>query len=260
MKEEKLFEEMSDIDEKYIAEARNTCNGKKPIKWTKWMAVAACVCVVLGAVIVIPKLRNLSQGESDPIPGGNVQDQQQAASATDEEDTQVAYHNQIVINKPKSIAVADLDVEVHAYNKLSENIWNTVLDEFREFCGFSYEELMDRIPKGFELYDFYSLSARQVKDNELTDEYILHDYVFRFQTEGEGGVTMAICSFEEPLKDCYMECDNPKPSEINGNTLYIYGEKGNYLVQFTYDNVHYDIETIYVTEEELEAFLEGVLR
>ena len=97
------------------------------------MAVAACVCVVLGAVIVIPKLRNLSQGEGGPIPGGNVQDQQQAASVTDEENTQVAYHNQIVINKPKSIAVADLDVEVHAYNKLSENIWNTVLDEFREF-------------------------------------------------------------------------------------------------------------------------------
>lgn len=53
MKEEKLFEIMEDIDEKYIDEARQTKKkGKKPI-WMKWIAAAACFCVCLTGLLAV---------------------------------------------------------------------------------------------------------------------------------------------------------------------------------------------------------------
>ena len=47
MKEEKLFESIANIDEKYVAEARaTTARRKKPI-WTRWAVAAACLCFAI---------------------------------------------------------------------------------------------------------------------------------------------------------------------------------------------------------------------
>lgn len=58
MKEEKVFESIGNIDEKYVAEAR-TVKKKRPV-WIAWAAIAACLCLaIFGATRVIPN-RNKS--------------------------------------------------------------------------------------------------------------------------------------------------------------------------------------------------------
>lgn len=43
---------MNDIDEKYITEAITPNKKTNPNKWMKWVAMAACLCIVIGAVAV----------------------------------------------------------------------------------------------------------------------------------------------------------------------------------------------------------------
>lgn len=57
MKEEKLFETIADIDEKYVAEAREKAKQVKTYPWMKWAAMAACLCIVAVGILVIPKLK-----------------------------------------------------------------------------------------------------------------------------------------------------------------------------------------------------------
>ena len=51
MTNEKLYEVLGDINEKYVSEARVYQKAKKPI-WAKWGAIAACL--VLVCVVAIP--------------------------------------------------------------------------------------------------------------------------------------------------------------------------------------------------------------
>ena len=53
MKNEKIFEAMADIDEKYIAEAKTDTVKTKKKSFVKWVAMAACLAIVLGVGIGI---------------------------------------------------------------------------------------------------------------------------------------------------------------------------------------------------------------
>ena len=46
MTNEKLYEVLGDINEKYVSEARAYHKAKKPV-WLKWGAVAACLCLMI---------------------------------------------------------------------------------------------------------------------------------------------------------------------------------------------------------------------
>ena len=56
MKEEKIFESIADIDEKYLLEARTEPAKKKWSVWMKWTAAAACLCLVAAAAVWGPRL------------------------------------------------------------------------------------------------------------------------------------------------------------------------------------------------------------
>lgn len=53
MKEEKIFESIADIDEKYVAEARTKAAKKKRPVWVRWAAMAACLCLIVGGIIML---------------------------------------------------------------------------------------------------------------------------------------------------------------------------------------------------------------
>lgn len=66
MKNEKLYEVLGDINEKYVKEAREYRNTKKSI-WIKWGAMAACLCLMIG--LVIPILNNETAApQQDELP------------------------------------------------------------------------------------------------------------------------------------------------------------------------------------------------
>jgi len=59
MKEERILNVLGKVDEKYIKEADPEVKAKrKPPVWTKWAAMAACLCLVIGAVIMFPHTGN----------------------------------------------------------------------------------------------------------------------------------------------------------------------------------------------------------
>lgn len=65
MKEEKIFESIADIDERYVAEARTKSARKKQPVWIKWVAAAACFALVVA--VGIPIINDFTQGSDKDI-------------------------------------------------------------------------------------------------------------------------------------------------------------------------------------------------
>lgn len=63
---------MSELDNKYVDEAINYKKKAKKPGWIKWGALAACLCLVVVAVITVPSM--LSPQESDGGGGGTIAD------------------------------------------------------------------------------------------------------------------------------------------------------------------------------------------
>ena len=64
MKEDRILNVLGKVDEKYIKEADPEVKAKRKAQvWTKWGAMAACLCLVVGAITMIPRL---SDNHVDP--------------------------------------------------------------------------------------------------------------------------------------------------------------------------------------------------
>ena len=103
-----------------------------------------------------------------------------------------------------------------------------------------------------QLSSFYSVD---VPSSSERADYVPHDYVFEFLAKNGGTVKIAICAFEEPLRDYFFACDHPEASEINGITAVIYGIQNSFNAQFSYEDVNYDIETENIKLDELKNLL-----
>lgn len=66
---QKLYNSITNIEDKYIQEARAAKRRKNPV-WIKWGAIAACLCLVCVSAITVPNLLiaipNIFNGESAP--------------------------------------------------------------------------------------------------------------------------------------------------------------------------------------------------
>lgn len=257
--------------ERYVAEQK-----RKRKVLTRTVTSMCCVCLVAllgfgmwqsGILTTTPPITppaaldnpiNIGEDYINPDEsnnGTNIERTQGNQSDQQTEDNE----NLFVVNQVDSILAAKMYGQVNSFEKLPYHVWMLVLEDFHKFVGITYEEFTDKIPDSFECYHFYSLSIPRYKDANLADEYRLHDYVFAYQTGKGGGARIAICSFEEPLRDYFIMCDNPKQSEINGVPVVIYGYQDTFMVQFSHENINYDIETSNITLEELEDLLIGII-
>lgn len=227
MTNEKLYEVLGDIHEKHVKEARECHKTKKPV-WLKWGAMAACLCLLILGTFVVQRIGT---------PGTIIEHPKES---------------KLVVNEVDHTTNLDMDVQISYYHELSSTEWETVMDAFERSIGFSYEEFMKKLPAAYHNTAFYSIDTPIVPKST---EYIPHDYVFEFLTENGGNVEIAICTTEEPLRDCFFVCDDPKESEINGTTAVIYGVRDSFMVQFACAGVNYDIETHSIPLEELENLL-----
>uniref|UniRef100_UPI004057333D hypothetical protein n=1 Tax=Acetatifactor sp. TaxID=1872090 RepID=UPI004057333D len=258
MKKEDLFYTLGDINNQYIKEAHMNNKRKNNFAWAKWGAIAACFALLVLCIPMVIRLSpvedaNTPTVESLPIENNNkIEELQQSI---DKEMTPAEQPHILLVNEVANVMSADMDVQLNSCMKLPPDVWMLVLEDFHKFVGIAYEEFTDKIPDNFECYHFYFLSIPGYKDANLKDEYRLHDYVFEYHTESGGNATIAICSKEEPLRDYFIKCDNPKQSEINGVPVMIYGYQDSFMVQFFYENIYYDIETSNATLEELEELL-----
>ncbi|MBR6950422.1 MAG: serpin family protein [Oscillospiraceae bacterium] len=69
MKKEELFEVLGDIDPDSVAKARAYERRKRPA-WRAWVAVAAALAVVVGAIWGVPAMRNIRGNGSGNYPSG----------------------------------------------------------------------------------------------------------------------------------------------------------------------------------------------
>lgn len=255
MRKEDLCDVLGEINETYIKEARTHQKTKLPV-WVKCGVLAACLTLVL--TIAAPRVRQQLPGQGNtPQPGGIPGANEIVQPGTSVETTAPAV--QLFVNEIDSIASMDMDVQFAYYEKLPQNVWEEVLEEFYAFTGISYDEFTSKFPDEWEISNFYSASTPGYKDGGPDDEYRLHDYVFECQNDKGGSASVAICPFEEALRDCFILCDDPERSVINGTSLTIYGYGNCYMVQFLHKNVNYDIETNNITLDELQDLLLGIM-
>jgi hypothetical protein len=89
MKNKRLLNIIGDIDGKHIAEAAPETKKHIAPTWAKWIAVAACLCLVIGAVLILPHLerKQPSVPSVEPTGGISISDKTTAKVryATDEE-------------------------------------------------------------------------------------------------------------------------------------------------------------------------------
>ena len=149
----------------------------------------------------------------------------------------------IVVNDMNQLLSADMDVQ-SASPKLAE---------FEQFTGMSYGDFTAKIPEKFTLAEFYSMASRG--DGE--GEYELHDYVFGFDV-GSGHIKAALCSFEMPLRDCYVLSVSPQVSTIGDTALTIHGNGHSFFAEFEHGGLFWDIEADGVTQDELTEFLTAI--
>lgn len=254
MRKEDFVDVLGEINENYVKEAETIKKAKKPV-WVKWCAIAACLCLVVVGAFVVPVLQGEYEGAGNPQPGGTPE-ASVVQPENDHETTRPTRTNLLVVNEVENVITADMDVQLSHYNDISTLEREIVLKEFETTIGLSYDDFIAKISDTYVNKSFYSVG---VPADAARTEYVPHDYVFEYQTESGGEAKIAICSAEEPLRDYFIKCDNPKQSEINGISVVIYGYQGTFVVEFSYENINYDIETSNITIEELEDFLHQVL-
>lgn len=254
MKKEEFFRLLSGADEQKVAEAGAEMKHNSRRRWVKWAAMVACLALIAGVGIPLLRHSDTAQNKEPGGASGVVQSGSHSGVSSP------APANLLVVNEVNSPVSADMDVEYSFLKKLPYDVWIEVLEDFHGFTGVSYEAFIGKIPDTWECSSFYSLSTRGYKDAGLQDEYRLHDYVFAYhQTDGDGEVTIALCPFETPLRDCIVVCDDPQQSKVNGIPVVIYGFRDSYMVQFSFESVNYDMEASSITLEELEELLSGIL-
>lgn len=156
--------------------------------------------------------------------------------------------------------MADVDVQLTHYDKLPYDAWKLIEEEFYTFANISYNDFASLIPEKFSAnMTFYALAAKGYKDPEQDNEYRLHDYVFDCQSDDGVQVTIALCNFETPIRDCFIHDENPKVSSVNGIPVTIYGYGSMYMVNFSYKGINYDIETADMDLDQLQELLANIM-
>ncbi len=236
MNTENIYEAMGNINEEYIKMAHATVAKKRPV-WIKWSAIAACFVAIIIATATL--LSNLKQPDIAP---------------SDDNMFLVVNH----LKQPP--AIADIDGKITNYNDISYNAWQLTMKEFETFTGISYKDFESRLPESLrENMIFYSLATRKYKDNHLEDTYYLHDYIFDCKSKDDVFVRIAICNFEEPIRDYIIDNKTPKLSKINQTPAIIYEYDGLYLVQFSHNGLNYDIETQRMDLKQLQQLLVNIV-
>lgn len=246
MRKEAFAEVLGDINENYIKEAEAIKKTGKPA-WVKWGAMAACLCLVVA--FAAPEL----QGEHGAVPQPGITPGTSIVQPG--KDNEVTHL--FLVNEVENVITTDMDVQFSYYDRLSEVEQEIMLKQFETAIGLSYNNFAAKIPDTFVSKSFYSVD---IPADATRTEYVPHDYVFEYQTENDGEARIAICSTEEPMRDCFIMCDNPKQSEINNIEAVIYGYQGTFMVEFSHENINYDIKTSNITLAELEELLTGIMR
>lgn len=231
MKKEEFCEIFGEISPYHIAEAEKERKIRKPV-WIRTAGLAACLCLAVLVPLTVHHLKTPSSVTEYPA------------------------NSDIIVNRADLTSEKfDLDVRISHWphpDISGEKTGEESAKEFKNAIGTDLSEFLEKLPKSMQLSSLYSVDVPS--SSEETD-YVPHDYVFELLTKNGGTVKIAICAFEEPLRDYFFICDHPKESEINGITAVIYGTQNSFNAQFSCADVNYDIETKNIKLDEFKNLL-----
>ena len=256
MREDIIFEAMGLIGDKYYEEAAKPRRERRLlIKWGAAAATAAAAAVI--AFAVLPHFPGAQEAVPPDGAGDAVFDDGQQGEPGGESPETGSVDIRVNELDPASVT-ADMDVQYTDYDKLPYDVWQQVEAAFYGLIGVSYDDFTAKIPEYLrENMTFRSRATRGWKDGQPVGEYTLHDYVFECGTEEGPHAEIAICGFEEPLRNLYFMTDDPAVSDINGTQAVIYGyDDVEYFTSFCHNGVYYDIET---TGMDLDSLVELLL-
>lgn len=126
-------------------------------------------------------------------------------------------------------------------------------DEFKTNTGIDYDTLLEAIPDSLTFKSIYSITTPN------NGEYRHHDYVLTYGTKAGREAGIAMCSYEKPLRDWFIMCDDPIKSVISGVELIIYKFNDLYMTVFENGGVYYDVTADGIAENELKDLLTGLI-
>ena len=131
------------------------------------------------------------------------------------------------------------------------------------------EKEIDNLPKKIEFinqiaipeeYRLESKYAVYTKENLNAQEYnILHDYVFTYRKDSTNKIIITFSEIDKPLRDYYISNEH-KISKIGDTELIISQYEDRYIIEFSYQNLYFDIETVGITENELVSLLQSIIK
>lgn len=251
MNKDIMTKAMNYIDDDMIENAAQSGKTKKAghrVSFVKIGSLAACVCLVIAAVVMWRYADTGSVSPSINVSSEQINGKQEYPP------------DKIKINKSSGVGQADYDVEIlHINDKLPYAVWQDELKKFRETVGIDYDSFVAKAGD-YTLNEFYGLLTRAVEEGELAEEYTLHDYAFSFSGKNaDERIELAVSTVEPPLRDCFIICDNPKESMVNGCKMYIQQMVNTYITQFSYNGLYYDIESYSISLDEFLSFVKAYI-
>lgn len=270
MIEERILTLLGEVDDKFIEEADPEKSSYRKYKWRKIIPFVACAAVLIMGVRIAYEGR-LFNRENE------VREEEVTEGAIDMTDTKEEAREEafskgqgvdIRVNYLKDLTTADMDVVMDFYygspevDKESENFeenpvtsesmkGSSFLEDFERANHMSCDDFTSKLSKEWVLEKFYSLSSR----GEISDSYKVHDYVFEYKKEDGGRATIAMCNFEKPLRDWFIDGGNAEISRVNAVEMKIFSHGKLFIADFNYRGIYYDITTKDVPIEELEGLL-----
>ena len=162
MNAKKFSDAMSELDTKYVDEALNYKKKSQKSIWRKWRAMAACLCLIVVAIIAVPFILSPPESDND-VAGGDQNIGEEVLQFPDNVKTvEVIY----------SIYGADTLRELNQDEITTIKEWATALELQHE--TFDEGEAPNEVYVGGESWQF------NVNDGELKFTYLLIDnhYIF----------------------------------------------------------------------------------
>ncbi len=254
MTREELCEVLGEIQEEYVAQAHAVPKGKQ--HWKPLAIAASLTFIIASSLFVWTRL----QGTGDALGTESLKaaaeevyaDRTLATEAVTE-----AQPTKLNVNWTESITMSDMDVA--GFSEWPDSATMTPEEAFYEYLGIPYEDFTAKLPEGWSVESCSVVTAPEY--NEETDKkyYAPHDFVLTCVNASGGKIRVALCGWEEPLRDAYFLTDSPLESEINGVSVEIYGYN-NWFYAYCGDGLmFYDITAQDVPLGDLEVFLFSIL-
>lgn len=154
--------------------------------------------------------------------------------------------NIVNINKVNNISQNRLKIDGIRKNIAEDTVENVVVD------GSTLVVPSDL--KNVELGAIYVKSD----NSEIYDKLANYEYSYYNEKE-DRGIILLFSKDHKPVRDYYFT-DVGKISKINGYELTIYQYEDSFMIEFIYNNYYFDIETHKINLDELEIFLQSLIK